>query len=60
MIKVDSRSELRGSTASTNVELTYVNPSRDSPLECTYVIPIEKSTLLAKFEAVINDRVVET
>ena len=60
MVKVDTRSELRGSTASTNVELTYVNPSQDSPLECTYVVPIEKNTLLAKFEAVINDRVVET
>ena len=60
LVKVDSRSEVRGSTASTNVELTYVNPSRDSPLECTYVVPLEKSSLLSKFEAVINDRVVET
>ena len=57
---VDIKSELRGATAFTNVELTYVNPSQDSALECTYVFPLEKTTLLAKFEAVIDDKVVET
>ena len=58
--KVDIKSELRGATAITNVELTYANPNQESPLECTYVFPLEKTTLLAKFEAVIDDKVVET
>lgn len=58
--KVDVKSELRGSTAVTNVELTYLNPHGESPLECTYVFPLEKTTLLSKFEAVIDDRVIET
>lgn len=43
-----------------SIELTYVNPHSDNSLECTYVLPLEKTTLLAKFEAIINDRVIET
>ena len=58
--KVEIKSELRGATAITNVELTYANPNQESSLECTYVFPLEKTTLLAKFEAIIDDKVVET
>ena len=58
--KVDIKSELRGATAISTIELTYVNPHKENPLECTYVFPLEKTTLLAKFEAVIDDRVIET
>ena len=58
--KVDIKSELRGPTAVSNIELTYINSYTDNPLECTYVLPLEKATVLAKFEAVINDRVIET
>ena len=60
MSKVDIKSELRGATASTNVELTYTNPNAENALECTYVFPMEKTTLLAKFEAIIDDKTVET
>lgn len=58
--KVSVKSELRSATAVTNIELTYQNLSENNPLECTYVFPLEKTTLLAKFEAVIDDRVVAT
>ena len=59
--RVDVESELRGATALTNVELTYVNPYPDSPLECTFLLPLLKtSTLLAKFEATIEGRTVVT
>ena len=58
--KVDIKSELRGPTAISNIELTYQNTNTESPLECTYVFPLEKTTLLAKFEAVIDDKVIET
>ena len=58
--RVDIKSELRGATAITNVELTYHNPSTKSALECTYKFPLEKKTLLAKFEASIEDKVVVT
>ena len=60
LTKVDVKAELRGATADTNVELTYINPSTDSPLECTYTFPLEKTSVLAKFEAVIDDKVVVT
>ena len=60
LTKVSIKSELRGAMATNAVELTYLNPYEDSPLECTYVFPLEKTTLLAKFEAQIDDKVVET
>ena len=53
------KAELRGATATTDVELTYLNTS-DAPLECTYTFPLEKTTLLAKFEAIIDGKVVFT
>ena len=49
--KVSVKAELRGPTAVTSVELTYVNPMEDNPLECTYVLPLDKATILSKFEA---------
>jgi Ca-activated chloride channel family protein len=57
---IDIKSELRGANAVTNVELNYINPTSDSPLECTYSFPMDKNTILAKFEAIIDDRVVQT
>ena len=57
---VNVRTELRGATANTFVELTYYNPSQNSPLECTYTFPLDKNTVLGKFEAIIDDRVVKT
>ena len=57
---VNIKTELRGPMATTNVELTYVNPMEDRPLECTYTLPIDKSIVLSKFEAIIDDRVVKT
>ena len=56
--KVDIKSEIRGPTAITNVELTYVNFMDENAVECTYTFPLEKTTLLAKFEAIIDDKVV--
>ena len=55
---VKVRSELRGPTAVTDVELTYINPSAENPLECTYMFPLEKTTILSKFEAVIDGRTI--
>jgi len=34
--KIDVKSELCGGLAVTSVELTYVNPSSEHPLECTF------------------------
>jgi len=60
LTKAEIKSELRGALATTNVELTYVNPSKENPYECTYTFPLEKSSFLANFEAKIDDRVIET
>ena len=58
--RVAVKSRIHGATAVTNVELTYVNPSAECPLECTYVFPLEKNTVLANFEAIIDQTVVAT
>ena len=60
MKKVDISCELRGPQAAINVELTYVNPSKKNPVECTYIFPLDKGTLLSKFEASIDGREIET
>ena len=60
LTKVEVKSELHGATAITNVELTYLNPNEENPLECTYTFPLEKNTLLAEFEATIEDKVIQT
>ena len=60
LTKVAVKSELRGIMATTNVELTYVNPSKDDPLECTYTFPLDKTSVLAKFEASIDNRIIVT
>ena len=49
--KVSIKSELRGATSVSTIELSYYNPHEDNPLECTYLLPMEKNTVLIKFEA---------
>ena len=56
---VQVKSELRGPTAITDVELTYFNPS-ENPLECTYMFPLDKKTILSKFEATIDGKTIHT
>ena len=58
--KVAVKTEIRGAIATMNAELEYTNPSKSNPLECTYILPIENNTVLAKFEASIDGRIIET
>ena len=60
LAKVLVRSLLRGALATTDVQLTYHNPNKQNPLECTYTFPLEKTSVLANFEATIDDKVIET
>ena len=53
---VTVKSEIRGTFAKVDVELMYINTSQNSPYECTYTFPKEKSTILSKFTAIIGDR----
>ena len=58
--KVSISCELRGPTAATNVELTYMNTDEVNPMECEYIFPIDKSTILANFEASIDGKTIMT
>ena len=40
--------------------LSYINPKWGKPLEVTYIMPIEKTSVLAKFEASIDERKIVT
>ena len=39
--------KLEGALATIDFELIYVNPSKESPIECTYEFPLEPETLLS-------------
>ena len=56
--KVDIKVEIHGALATTKVNLCYVNPSQENPYECTYTLPIEKTSVLVDFEASIDNRVI--
>ena len=58
--KVSINCELRGPSAATNIELTYVNMNETNPIECTYIFPVDKSMILSKFEASIDGNLIET
>ena len=60
LTSVSIKGELRGAFVTTIVEHTYVNPSAENPYECTYIFPIDKNSVLAHFEASIEDRVIKT
>ncbi len=42
-----------------DVQLTYVNVGSDSPIECTFEFPLEKTSVISKLVAQIDDRVLE-
>jgi hypothetical protein len=51
--------KLESGHALLDVQLSYVNNEDSSPIECTFEFPIEKSTIVTKLVAQIDDRVVE-
>ena len=60
LTKVDIKVEIRGALATTKVQLCYINPSKESSQECTYTFPLDKTSVLADFDAKIDDRVIQT
>ena len=58
LTRVDVKGEIRGAMVTQLIELTYVNPSEDSPLECTYTFPLDKASTLASLEVTIDERVI--
>ena len=60
LTKAKIKTELRGALAVTSVELSYVNPSKENPLECTYTFPLEKTSVLSEFTATFDDKVIKT
>lgn len=41
-----------------DIELGYENPSTEFPLEATYEFPLEKNTVLSKFQAMIDGKTI--
>ena len=58
--KVSVSSVLRGCFSTTSVELTYVNPSEQHPLECNFNVPIEETQTMTEFEAEIDEKIIKT
>ena len=60
MKSVNVKTSLRGATANTLINLSYINVHKDNPIECTYVFPLEATTILADFKAKIGDKTINT
>ena len=58
--KVSINCELRGPTAATNVEMTYINTNEENSIECSFILPMDNSMILSKFEASIDGNHIET
>lgn len=57
--KVDIKCTIQGGTATLDLDLTYVNPDEEFPLEATYEFPLEKTTVMTKLVATIGGKTVE-
>ena len=57
---MEIKTELRGSIAISNINMTYFNPNPENSMECIYVFPLEKTTIITSFEAIIDDTIVYT
>ena len=57
---VSMQGRLEAGHATLDVKLCYMNLSEDnSPIECTFEMPIEQSTTITKLMVQIDDRLVE-
>lgn len=56
---VDIQGVLEAGHAILDVQLTYANISDENPIECTFEFPLEKTTVVSKLIAQIEDKVIE-
>ena len=47
---------LEGPVATLDIDLIYVNPEQDHPVECSYEFPLDKETIFAKLVCTIDDK----
>ena len=50
---------IEGPIATLDIDLTYINPHEDNPIECNYEFPLDKDTIFAKLVCKIENRQVE-
>ena len=55
---VQIQGKLSGLFATIDIDLIYVNPSKDSALEATYQFPLKPDTCLASLEAELNGKTI--
>jgi Ca-activated chloride channel family protein len=57
-IQISARIE--ASVATIDAQMTYTNPTKgESPVECSFEFPIDKSTFVSKLVCQIDDKIVE-
>ena len=57
--KVQVNAILEGALATVKVSMTYFNPHPDSPIECTYELPMEQRTLLCSLQIKLGDKIID-
>ena len=60
MKKVELNATLQGPLATLTVDMIYLNPKADNPIEVTYEFPVEKEIVLSKLIVEIEDKTVKT
>ena len=56
-VKIDG--VIEGPIATLDIELTYINPLENNPIECCYEFPLDKDTIFAKLNCKIENRQVD-
>ena len=57
--KVQVNAVLEGALANVKVSMEYFNPYPDSPIECTYELPLEERTLVSSLQIRLGDKVID-
>ena len=57
--KVQVNAVLEGALATVKVSMEYFNPYPDSPIECTYELPLEQRTLVSSLQIRLGDKVID-
>jgi hypothetical protein len=55
--RVEILTELRGASATTIIELDFINAS-ERLIECKYIFPLEKTTILSSFEITLDGKLI--
>ena len=55
MKSVDVHATLEGALATVDITIVYTNPHKGYPIECTYEIPVDKTTIISSLKIKLGE-----